>query len=1266
MFEITGDHIAELGDSDLRSLIGRLCEAEARANNLSVAGITWGGDQRAKDGGVDVRVAVESVGATVGYMLRPNTGFQVKADDMPRGEILKEMKPGGKLRPVIKELADQGGAYIIVSSKGSVSDSSLRNRRKAMSDAVAGLPKRRQLAFDFYDRNRIASWVRCHPGVTLWVRQKIGKAVPGWRPLGSWSGAPKGTNASFISDDGARLLIGGEQGNDGLKAGVALDHVRGVLSKAGTSVRLVGLSGVGKTRFAEALFDATLGTRSLDPAWAIYTDAADNQTPPAVTMASDLIAARYRAVLIIDNCPPDLHKRLADICLAEGSTISLLTIEFDIQDEQAEGSDVFQLVPSSEAVIETLIRRRYGNLSQVDIGTIGRFSGGNARIALALASTVGRSETIAGLGEAALFKRLFEQRQARDGLLLKAAEACSLLYSFDGEHAGEDSELARLGQLAGISATKMFGYVAELKRRDLVQSRSEWRAVLPHAIANRLAALALQNIPREEIEGQLVYGGTPERILRSFSRRLGYLDGSEEAKRLVLAWVNEGGFLAAPDTLNELGVAILSNVAPVAPEAVLTALERCWKEEGWSDVSRYVTLIRLIAFDASLFDRAIKLLIKILKAATAAKAQTVEDIQNSIAGLFPVVLSATHATVAQRLSVVDALLQSEDVAERKLGIDALGKMLKTEHFTVSQQHDFGARSRDYGYRPRTYKEQAEWYGAVMALLERFVAKSDPVGGDIRALFGRKLNGLWWRWQEDAIERLAAQITATQGFWREGWLGVRRAMKRPDRKPEIDELTRLERLEVKLRPTNLVEQVRGLVLGSGDGMSGYDAMDDAANGSDLTNAYERHQRAILELGKDVGTSDKEWRTLLPELMQPGEKTYVFGRGVALSCEDPRDRWQQLVDAGSEDACNLRILCGFLSGLNERDQDLIEELLDEAIEHPTLKHCYPVLEAANSINAHGIARLQRSLASGAAPVDTYRSLGYGGCCDAVSGVHLKPLIEGIAAQPGGVSVALSILSMRIFSDNSRKRPIDCHVAEAGRHLLGKVEFGPTTHHQQRADHDLETVIKASLSGPDGANAGASFIGRLLEAVAAYRAHGHDYDQAMHAILKLQPLAALDALFSGSAKDRAASVHLLREMEDFGNAVTKGIDDVVLLGWCRAVPQVRFPIAAAVAHVLDFKRDDESLTWTPTAKLLLEHAPHPVGVLAEYVDRLRPSGWSVSLASALERRLAVYDALDVPDHQDLKVAFARERIVLEQRVAKVRKEETEQERRGAQRFE
>ena len=374
---------------------------------------------------------------------------------------------------------------------------------------------------------------------------------------------PARADKAYLLDGKARIRTGSKDEGDGFSAVDGINRMRDALRKPGQVVRLVGLSGVGKTRLVEALFDPTIGANALDPSLAIYTDIADGPDPQPRGLASDLVASGTRAILVIDNCPPETHKQLSEVARASGATISVITVEYDIREDQPEGTDVFSLETSSLELIEKLVRARFADVSQLDARTIAEFSGGNARIALALASTVKKSETISGLNNAELFTRLFQQRHQHDAGLLQIAEVCSLVYSFQGELlTGDEAELPVLGGLIGKSAQDVFTAAAELKRRDLLQQRGPWRAVLPHAIANGLAARALQNIPHGVIEAALVFGS--ERMLRSFSRRLGYLSDSKEAQAIVRGWLEPGGMLAEILTLTELGRAIFSECSTCA------------------------------------------------------------------------------------------------------------------------------------------------------------------------------------------------------------------------------------------------------------------------------------------------------------------------------------------------------------------------------------------------------------------------------------------------------------------------------------------------------------------------------------------------------------------------------------------------------------------------------------------------------------------------------------------------------------------------------
>ena len=110
--------------------------------------------------------------------------------------------------------------------------------------------------------------------------------------------------------------------------------------------------------------------------------------------------------------------------------MSVITVEYDIREDQPEGTEVFELQPSSDELIEKLVKRRFPEVSIIDARSIAGVSGGNARIAIAIAGTIGKNETIAGLTDEQLFLRLFRQRHEHDESLYVVAQACSLVYSF--------------------------------------------------------------------------------------------------------------------------------------------------------------------------------------------------------------------------------------------------------------------------------------------------------------------------------------------------------------------------------------------------------------------------------------------------------------------------------------------------------------------------------------------------------------------------------------------------------------------------------------------------------------------------------------------------------------------------------------------------------------------------------------------------------------------------------------------------------------------
>ncbi|GBD48126.1 hypothetical protein [Methylopila sp. Yamaguchi] len=1260
MFDISPDEIALLNDVDLRELVGRLCEAELASRGMSTAAVTWGGNQTAADGGLDVRVALPADTSTDGYISRFSTGFQVKTPDMPRAAILAEMRPDGAIRPVIQELANEAGAYVIISSHGSTADIALRNRRNAMREALTGVADAAQLHTDFYDRTRLASWVRQHPGLITWVKERVGRALAGWRPYGPWSGAAEDVEAEYLLDDKLRLHLGAHRDAPAQPVADAIDEMRDELAQPRKIVRLVGLSGVGKTRFVQALFDAGIGSRPLPPSLAVYTNLSDNPDPQPTGLASDLIANRTRAILIVDNCPPDLHRRLSDLCAAPGSTVSVLTVEYDVRDDQPEGTQVVTLDTSSPELIEKLIRRRFPHVSEVDARTIAEASGGNARIAVALAGTVEQSETIAGLSDDELFQRLFRQRHDANDALLLAAQACSLVYSFQGEAlAGDEAELPRLAVLADQAPRELYRHVGELLRRDLVQQRSAWRAVLPHAIANRLAARALEDTPYDLIDQQLVMGGA-DRLARSFSRRLAFLHEHPRAIAIVERWLAAGGLLGDATALNDLGRAMFKNVAPVSPGAALSALERVGggnPEVAVTVLRQYRSLLRSLAYDPPLFERSASLLV--LTATQSPDEREAKDASDTFVSLFTIHLSGTHATIEQRLGVIERLIRSGEVKQRSLGLAALDEVLEATHFSSVHRFEFGGRSRDYGYRPGSDEDVSQWYGAALALIVRLAFTEGVLKRELGGLLARNFRGLWtWAHMFDDLEGVSHWFAA-DGFWREGWVACRQIMSFDRDRMGPDSLCRLSALEAALKPSNLAERVRAIVLGDRSG--GLD-LDDIDLEDDNTGEFERPEAIATELGAAVAADETVFAGLLPDLLRGGTRAWAFGRGLAGAAENSRATWSRLIEGLGQippEHRNVQVLRGFLAEVWEQDRGLAQDLLDVASDQMILIPFVPLLHSAVEIDARGVERLKQALNSDQVPVWMYGNLALGRTTDQVGGGELRDLLLLIADKPEGFEVALNILYMRLYSDRSAQRQHEPELLEAGRDLLGRIRF---RRGNQLAARELAAVVRACLAGPEAAPLATEITGRLKRAVAAYETYSFDNSDLLRALLAVQPTTVLDALFEGDDQEHRAGADVFNRRSNAADEIP--CDE--LITWCNQDRQGRYTLAASFVAFAHRAEESGPTVWSEQAKALLAHAPDPGSVLAVFVERFRPMSWSGSRAALMEANACLLDNLETVVSASLMPIVADAKARLAREVARARERETAEDRERDERFE
>ncbi len=1264
MFDITGDHIIKLNDGDLRTLVAKLCEAELRHANLPLASVTSGGDQNAADGGIDVRVELSDEAISLDFIPKGVTGFQVKKPDMSASAINNEMRPNGVLRPSIAQLAEKHGAYVIVCAQGSTADTPLKSRKKAMQSATVDLPDGSTLHLDFYDRDRLARWVRGYPGVTLWLRERIGEPQAGWRTYGNWAyGDP--VDSEYLLDDKCRIVSpqAGNHTPHTIEHGI--QAMRTVLEKPSGIIRLVGLSGTGKTRLVQALFDSKVGSNALDRSIVIYVDQGSDQPPipSARDMISQLAADGLRAILVVDNCNPTTHRDLVQAVNTADGLLSLITVEYDVSDDEPEETQVFRLEPASEKVIEEILERLTPNLSQADRHRVAEFSSGNARIALALARTVKHSENLGTLKDSELFKRLFHQRKDSGEVLMRAAEVCSLVYSFDGEMLdGNTAELPALAELAEIQTRELFRHVNELLSRDLIQRRSKWRAVLPHAIANRLARNALSNIPVEILINAFSQN---ERLLKSFSRRLSYLHDCEQAQQIAKSWLSPQGWLCNPATLNSLGFSLFKNIAPLSPELALQTIESAASSENGkaflsTDASNrweWCGLLRSIAYEPQYFSRAALLLAKYV--AEEPSNFNHNSANSNFKELFHLYLSGTHALVGKRLEVVRELLEAEDPALNTVGLEALEGMLEVMHFTSSHDFSFGARSRDFGWEPATNADISAWYREVVTFSKNQVATNSPHAHKIKAIIARHFRGLWTHSGICAeLENIVGVYSAQDG-WPDGWLALRQTIQF-----DIDEMppefaARTRALESALRPQGLVQKIQAYVLSKSHGH--FDLIDTEVGSDDSNSAYEqasaRVYKTVEDLGVEAATSSGTLFTLLPELLRGnGHMNFHFGRGLAKGMSDWEPVWQQIcavLDGIPESERDLSLLSGFIEAVNELDPVKTNIFLDAALTDPLLGAYFPILQSVFPIDEAGAGRLVSSIEYGHVQAGQFRNLMLGRVSDSIPLPIFKKILLGIASLPKGYEVAVDIFGQRLHSIKSNKLEVDEETAALGRQLLALCNFHSNS--QNHAYH-INVIAIACLRSEAACEEALTIAKKLARALVDYRTEARQYGELATTLFRLQPIAAIKGFLDRkqNMQYRNSLSHLFSF--DRKESPVNAAAPEILIAWAKRSRKTRLPVLAQEVRLF------VGGEWSPLALAILEMAPDRLEILDIFASQFHSSFRSGSLADALLPYLGL--AKKMQTHIDPQVVdWAKKQIV---HLENLMKEDRKRERRVDESFE
>ena len=878
-------------------------------------GIHVASNIKAPDGGEDGRIVwLEGPNRTRNLPCRFNQ-FQLKAGAVTPAQAAKNVLRNGQVQPMVRRALDSGGHYRMLCAH-SYTQREIERRTERIRNAIrcaGGSAEDNQVTF--WDADQIAAWVNRHSAVAMWVRACTQRGTVGpFQTWEHWADHPDHDKSPWVFDERLPPLR---------------DRLR-ELATPQSIVRLVGLSGVGKSRLAlEALgTKSTSGDRALSDI-VMYADESEADASAIIGTVKILASTGTRAVVVVNRCSPRTHRILAGNTSRASSGLSLLTLDDDIPATTPDQNTAVIEHPAAK-VVEAIIKGLLPNSPPMDHQRLAHFAQRFPRIAIDIAKAWRSSQPIAHAEDDDIVDAFVLGRQARDPDHTR--KAAMLVAAFDEmadePRGGDLEEVATFHHDLGTNDLHIG--IKRLVERGVVRRQGVFLTLQPLPIAMRLAERQWEDWSKEQWDRLLASEGSrrSQHLASKAARMLARLDTTPIAKEVVHHICRQNGPLAGVRAL-AFPVGVLPYLAEVAPSIVVQRIEGAMHlTDDLTALARdarrdVVSALERIAFHADVFHRAARLLLRF--AASEYETASTRSATDAFLGLFRVRLGNTAADGPARLTFLDAVLETADTAERIMVAKALTVCLTPQDWRMVGAEVQGSKPALPFWFPSKDAE-IEHVTACLSRLARIAAKesADSATARARSDLGARLS--FWIAPDyiDALEAAIRAVSSVAGAWPEAVESLGHALESDAQAHGTETVRRVEALLRALDPARLEDRIRLVVTAMpGNYPAGEEELD-------WRERDQKQQEAVRALARDLGKTPRILKCALPQLSRGEQRqAQIFGEalGDMPSLFKPFVWRRQITRAAlqtPEEERNLSLLIGYSIGIAKRHPRLANPL------------------------------------------------------------------------------------------------------------------------------------------------------------------------------------------------------------------------------------------------------------------------------------------------------------------------------------------------------
>ena len=1238
IFEVNPEQIQSLDSLMLVKLMKRLMHAECRLTGIPLSSATVPLQITVPDGGEDGRVQWEGGCSHTDFFPDRLCIFQSKAQNLSPSDLSKEIyrtkgKPESGLNAAILDVLQNNGAYIVFCSHP-FTGQKIEGLRSAVENAIHSLDINFSCAkaIEIYDANKISDWITTHPSVALWLKEIIdGFSTNAIHSFEDWGKESIISDVAWIADDNPRFFVSDSTAdiNQELTFDETEKSILMHLQDAGSVVRISGASGFGKTRFCYELFQETERHKKLkeiEKSSLLYVDYSI-EGDSILKLASWLAKSASHELIIVDECPDEIHTKLKNIVQRIDSDLRLITIDVETKLKISQRTLFVKLLPGEEEFISKIAKAIRPDLSEQNLRFIQKLSKGFPRMAV-IAAMYGADGNLLIESTAELKSKIV---RGNSSLIDEEAERSLEVASLFERVGISGSEIAQAifvaQNLTPLSPETFIEHLKTFKARGIALERGDFIQVHLIPLAALLGRQRLDLWPSGKLAE--VFVSMPTALQTSLLRRLRWLDTHPETQnfaRVLLAGNRLGNF----DTLNTVrGSEYLDSLVHIAPDLVISTIQEVFGNLSLDELAKFdkgrqhlIWALDKLAFRKQSFLSAATLLRKL---SAVSEPSIYEDTANShFQRFYQLLLSGTEAEPDLKLLVLDEGLTSSDEREQHVCIEALDKMLQTGNFSRWGGNDEIGSSRLKDWYPATFGEVFSYHREGLQRLVDIAISTSLFAQRARDIISSHIRGLIRVLSFEDIQTAIDTIQEQCGFWPDAlyaidhWLYFDSNKEvKEEHQEAANELSNKVRLYFNsLMPT---DPSRLIELYTHDWQGKFYNPDtwyqqESPNGKD----YEYSTRQLKQLAEVIVDDKETTLKIVKKLAVSNAKNcFYFARRLAELSPDAGRFFMEVLEetVSSEENPNHQLFKGLLSGIDNLDFEQARMIIDKALE--TEVFCNYAIELISSVTLRPqdvpyiVSLLERGLIT---PQQCVR-ISYGRGIQHLSDSDLEPLFTYLTSN--GVLGLWASLEMIFFAIPDKTEPSVLQV-----NLIQSILLAPELFECQSSDdmsdHYFEEGIKLLLKYE---KADQNFISALIRQLYSIcnEDKAHIFNDWYRLTKKLLNLLVQNHpeliwhqtvnLMSDSAGIDLYSVEELLVSDGDGYLFEGGllykIPEQTYLNWVRENPDERASIVTKWLPIA-IKGEDGILAWHPDLESFISEFHSRRNVLPVLETRLYPNSF------------------------------------------------------------